>query len=306
MKLALKKKISLLVLSAILTSSCVILKADAAAQQVAYLKYDCTDNTTEPYTLSLDEQAVSQQARGIVGEDNRVVDGSSGIVYFSNGTTGFIVGDHTIATAAHCVNVTHAGADIKAEFEDSNYFRQNLKAYLYTEGGSPESGLPLEIVEIHVPSSYVSSFSVANDYALVTVEDDLSGYTQFNLGVPYNVQSDEFAEIDLFVTGIPQTTNTNQSNYYLRMYTGKGNESPDHTSTSEVLYYTCDTTGGNSGSPVYVACEYTIGTEVSLSYTAVAVHSSADYEAEVCVANYGSAITASKMQFYGNNSYVGY
>ncbi len=297
MKFTLKRTVSMLTMMVILMSSSASIRVDATAITVTYSKYDCVNGgAPSTYSLSISESDLS---RIIIGEDDRVNAGFDGVVRLSSGASGFIVDDHVIATAAHCVNETHEPDSIKNNYQDTHYFRPDMKIHLYNSDGTPKNATPLDIVEIHVPQDYILNNTydeyVKHDYALLVVEEDLSDYTHFDLGIPYNVRTASFRNIPLFATGRSQSYN-GVANTQNLLYTSQGYR--DTRSNSEMLYYTCDTVGGNSGCPIYVACEYTVGSDTYITYTAVAIHFGGD--------NKGPIMTSSKIQFYLNNPYIDY
>ncbi len=108
----------------------------------------------------------SASARGIIGIDNREPDYTkSGVVKLSTYSTGFVVGKHTILTSAHCVG----GA-------------KKLQITLYNSDGTENSTCYAKTC--HIPKEYVDNgHNVSLDYALITVEEDLSSYMCFDLGI---------------------------------------------------------------------------------------------------------------------------
>jgi len=111
------------------------------------------------------------------------------VVQLTGSGSGFIVGEHTIATAAHCIynTVTESFVPVKIRIYDEN---MNLEEEII-----PKS--------LHVPyeySNYVAGNSTAPrsnyDYGLITVDDtiDLSDYGVFQLGA---------AAHDLMITSCP-------------------------------------------------------------------------------------------------------
>lgn len=274
----------------------------------SYRKYSYDTNSCTNYSLTINNNSFPQP-RSITYPDGRVRDGNDGIVRLSSGGTGFIVGDHTIATAAHCVNVKHSSnQSLKTRYQSSWYFHNDLEIFTYNETGIPENAPSLTPVEIHIPNEYYNNDTLGSDYALITVEEDLSEYTHFNLGVPYNVANAGFRSLDLFVSGIPETipdTNPNDSippeqNSSNLMYTSKGKIDSIFESTDEYLCYSCDTVGGDSGGPVYTAYQFSAGSITSTAYTVVAIHNLGHFGGVPY--NRGSAITPYKIQFYLNNS----
>jgi len=163
---------------------------DTSFENRSYWRYNCLTSTKDPnpYTVSsntlLPSQSIEQNQlqklnnshnnRSFIGtEDQRFVQTFSAS---DNPGTGFIIGTHLIATAAHCVyNST------------SNQFSFNgVKMYNYTydnQGNiidtNPVSLTPLSV---HVPVAYANS-TTDNDYALIEVSEDLSDYGFCKLGM---------------------------------------------------------------------------------------------------------------------------
>lgn len=224
----------------------------------------------------------------IIGQDTRVIDWTkNGVVklmisedpYYTG--TGFVVGENTILTAAHCV------ID-----DNSAIVLSGIK--LFDANGI--NTLTVNPVEIHVPEDYFSNnsyISDTHDYALITVGTDISSYMCFDLGVA--VDYDSAVTVPLTVTGFPQNLpNSNYTNNNTNhvMYSGVGTLT---SSTSRRLYYNTDTSSGNSGSPVYI-------TESSNGYvhnTVVAIHTTTNG-----VANCGVRINSEILRFVHRNLYI--
>ncbi len=331
MRFSVKKAFSVVTLLAMVVSSSVVLSADATTTKTTrYAKWTFSSNgsyTMSDYTLSLDLYS-GTQTREIYPDhfnpehDDRYRSGNTGIVQIMNGeqecATGFIVGDHTIATAAHCVY----------KWDDRNktaYVISDPAIITYNDDGTQEKVVEngqtvsnsFDVTEIHIPYEYYSGLNsglygleLAHvDYALLTVEDDLSDYTHFQLGIPYHMNSAQFEEIDIYTTGLPYDLNQEETEN--KVYTAIGKEHPGKLSNSQLLYFTCDTMGGQSGSPVYTATEYYYpGMENPISvYTAIAIlnKGSADplIEGQLYLYyNLGACIDSSKLQFYYNNTYA--
>lgn len=309
MKYFVKKMISSATVAAMLISSTAIFNADAATgDPIRYCMYTYGSGLNLSYYSLTQQPQSAVQSRAVIGTDDRKRDGYSGIVRLSNGGTGFVVSDHVIATAAHCVYAGHStNADIRFAYQDTAYFVNDIEIQLYNDDGTPKNIEPLIPVEVHVPDAFIQENIDAIDYALIYVSEDLSSYgcEQFNLGMPYEQSSSAFYSHDLFVSGIPQVLGRpgeevgNGSNY---VYTGKGKVFIPDNPTEGALYYTCDTSGGQSGAPVYTAYSYTVGETTYVSYTAVAIHKGGGTDSH----NGGAAMTSEKIQFYLNNDYVGW
>ncbi len=256
------------------------------------------DEPIEPYKLTATTESVStaQNPRAIVnGEDNRgVAHGyeNTGIVLLNNGVTGFIVGDHQIATAAHCVYSI-----------DTGYFADEI-IQTYDRSGALVAGETLTVAEIHIPQSYYNSPNSDYDYALITVVEDLSDHVQFDIGNCYNMTVAEAGTIPIHVTGRPGRTgddleNPNTNNL---LYTSFGYvyEGPD-TNYMDALYYTVDISAGQSGSPAYTITRERCNNEDTYTYTVLSI----------CIGGSSTRASGPRMskyhqQFYNNNAYANY
>lgn len=288
----LKKLVALCLSTAILTSYSSSVSAigtieEDAERWLIYHVYDAdsdTQYTDRTYTLSA-ATSTSASSRSIIGgTDSRQVDFSkSGVVKLIYGDTvasGFVVDSHVIATAGHCA---------------SNKIDSIL---LFNSDGT--IALSATPVERHVPYEYLVSgnnCSFYNDYGLITVEEDLTDYIQFNLGIALDQAITNSQAVS--VTGFPgtvQNQSVNTSTVHT-MYTGTGvlvdSNSPGYCSIYR-LKYNADTSGGNSGGPVYVTTTYGGNTY----YTAIAIHTHAG--------NSGVRIDRDIICFYLNNPNIQY
>lgn len=252
----------------------------AFSTQRTYRVYNAaTCKHTRTYTL--DALPTYNASRDVIGTDDRVVDWSkSGTVKITttdnmgkyNMGTGFVVGDHVIATAAHCICDTEN--NISAIISDILLFNSS--------GEVVEHATP---VEIHVPESFFKNeepkYDPKYDYALITVSEDLSAYNCYYLGVP--LDSFLSSESEISVTGFQGNT----------IYTGKGVIKPNNTASSEyIIGYTADTKGGESGAPVYYTESYG-----KYEYnTVIGIHTSGN---DTC--NYGMRMTTDLIDFYNGN-----
>ncbi|MBR2913841.1 MAG: trypsin-like peptidase domain-containing protein [Oscillospiraceae bacterium] len=258
-----------------------------------YKRYSYDDDCyLSPYTLTTSSLTLnSPQSRDILnGDDNRnVAHGyeNTGIVYLENIGTGFIIGDHEIATAAHCVF-------------NSNGIRKNIEILTYDRTGQPDGG-ELHVSEIHLPQDYsVIKECTPDDFALIIVEEDLSDRIHFSIGNSYNMTNSEVGTIPLHVTGIPDKKpngEPDEENDMLYTHFGSiyGNDN------RSLLHYTVDTTGGQSGSPVYTITRERYNSTDYYTYTALAIHTAGPDGAGY---NYGTLMTKYQLNFYRNNPYV--
>ncbi|WP_419021513.1 trypsin-like serine protease [Holdemanella sp.] len=246
------------------------------------------------FSAPLESNTTSTYGTGIIGgHDDRVVDWSkSGVVKIltSKGIgSGFVIGPHTIATAAHCVyskNTDSAASSIKIRlFNADGTVAQEVNA-----------------VESHVPHKYVSDYydDFPYDYAVLTVDENLSSYYQFDLGVALdsaisNEQSVTSTGFPAVVNGV--TVNTSNIN---QMYSSTGcmiESAPENPrDETRQIYYSNDTTPGNSGGPIYITETYNGQTYK----TVVAITTSSPYDSEDY--NIGTRITTELLRFFKFNS----
>ena len=247
------------------------------------------------YTLSMTEAAFptgTSSPDSIIGSDSRVPEYSedmkSGICRLSCGGTGFVVGDHTIATAAHCCYSGNGNwvNNLYAQFpSSSNVSDENESGYVDFDSQK------FFAKEAHISQAYYDNSSIAEDYALITVSESLSNKYHFDLGIPYDIYSSNspFDNYNIYVTGYPVDHYGDDGCF---LYTGIGNILS--CASTNILHYNTDTAGGQSGSPVYI--KETIG---NTHYnTVVGIHTNAG--------NYGSIFTPIRLKFYLNNSNASY
>jgi V8-like Glu-specific endopeptidase len=224
--------------------------------------------------------------RSIIGVDDRYLASgteNTGLVRIgTNGTnmgTGFVVGDHVIATSAHNVY-------------DDNGWKSSISVKLYSANGNP-TGSTLTPVEAHVSAKYITDEDNDFDYALITVSQNLSGYTHFALGNSYNVNSNDYANIPIYVTSAKQFSG--------KLYTGEDRIWGSNNTSN--LNYKCDTTSGNSGSPVYTVTKNYVNGIMKYTYTALGINGE---NTNVSTHNSGVLVTKYLNQFYLNNSNINY
>ena len=235
-------------------------------------------NYLRNYTLS--PLASKNNTRGAIGTADRVIDWTkSGTVKLMTSTnyrgSGFVVGSHTIATAAHCV--------YNSEYECTPLYDILL---FDTNGNVTLHATP---VECHISSIYATHHEL--DYALITVEEDLSDYACFNLGTVSNSENAYHQSVS--VTGFPGKVNETTVNDFDNhtMYTGSG---VINRTDNKHLFYNADTSGGNSGGPVYV----TESINGNLFLTVIAIHTNGtDYTGN----NSGIRIDTNIIHFFKNN-----
>lgn len=290
--------------------------ADDNSITVNYYKYDLQLEDDEvrfsEYSLTLNPQnaAANSPRGGVTFPDTRVPDTNSSVVrvrmwvsrpYGSSSfvtATGFIVDAHTIATAAHVVYTTNAaGVEYGVEF-----------GYVLVDDEETGNTIQHAITEVHIPKAYTQNDSHENDYALVTVDADLTEYGFFELGCIDGTLT-EADDIMLSASGFPVNV-YDENNEIIddddgQLYTGRGNLL--YTS-DECIYYDNDVNGGNSGGPIYVTTRYTTnGTTWNEYNTAVGICTGADaIPGTQNDVNDAKRITPTMLQFYFNNPEIGY
>ena len=240
------------------------------------------------YTYALNPLDSVVNTRSVIGTDDRFEDWSkNGVVKLISTTggigSGFVVDDHVIATAAHCVYDYESGV------------QEASRILLFNgEDSEPVEATP---VEVHVPNDFINAnimpgddYQNVSDYALITVKEDLSDYACFNLGAV--LDSFDKNNTNISVTGFPGIVNENDvvnTSTIHNMYTGNGKIT---SLASEKLYHNADTSGGNSGGPLYI----TETRSDKTYYTVIGIHVASD--------NSATRITTDQLHFYCNNPYL--
>ncbi len=224
----------------------------------------------------------------VIGTDDRFEDYSNKFAVKIITTTfgsGFVVGPHTVATAAHCV-----------------FNKNNKQAYKISQmlifNGSKENVIECTPVEAHVPLVYITSSDIndRNDYALITVKEDLSPYIDAELGMVTDSSAKDTLTVG--VVGFPATVKEGTVEKTVNSFT-KHNEYLGYGSIigidNEVITYNVDTKGGNSGGAVY-ATEYYNGVATKVI---VGIHVRRRLDGS---ANEATRITARELKFFKNTS----
>lgn len=263
----------------------------------------------------LEANPYEDNTRGVIGEDTREadysLDGVVKIVTSEDVGTGFVVDDHTIATAAHLVFDKDNGT-----LADSNVIIQQI---LIVTGEEQVERKITSAYDVHVPSKYITSSNpecYAYDYALITVSDELidgkwkalEDYTCFNLGIMTDGIVNSKKQL-VYCTGFPRWVDADQVNFdefHNQKFTGSGyvisNLAPD---LERRFCYDIDTTPGNSGGPVYVKTTYD-GVEY---YTVIGIHNyslDTDNDGQFDDESSGIRMTTDLLHFYKNNPNIEY
>lgn len=278
-------------------------QGDSSATYRVYNAQTLTELTSKKYTLNestkyYNDSGNSINARYVMGTDDRVIDWTkNGVVKLMSPTaesgyigTGFVVGKHTIATAAHCV---FNGNTLKPKYISSIKFFDN-------NGNNVMDVVPKEY---HVPEQYVyfpHSPQTLYDYALITVEEDLSDYMQFDLGAVLNYSPNH--NIAVTNTGFPgelenpdgSVISVNDADHHNK-YSSTG--SITATDPRDFIY-NADMSEGNSGGPIF--CTENINGQTY--YTVIGINS---YELENDKtgdrSNIATRVTTELIRFYKQN-----
>lgn len=248
--------IALIIITSILMSilfsgyNNVIAKADAGTE---YYKYNMTTALTTTYTLPVIPSYMPtyyNMASTYLDDDTRENAPLEQSVVLLNPSlngitklgTGFIIGDHEIMTAAHCV------------YEDGK-FADHITIKLPTNNPANEgSYISLTATNLHVPKLYTNDV-LGNDYAIITVEENLSNYGSVFLGIPTSDIVDNNVTIH----------NLGYNGYaYLKIDDGKAYSIIEN---GNLLYSNLISKGGTSGGPVYVQSTFGNSNETSGSFT---------------------------------------
>lgn len=257
-----------------------------ALSQRTYLRYDYSNPNSSPYqyTISVpDTYFDNTQSYSIFPPNNMVRDYNTSVVRLTSGGTGFIIGQNTIVTAAHCVY-------------NNGLYNFNIEIV-------GDNNQVLDVITphcVHIPKKYVDSATDKDnyDYALIYVDEDLSDYGTFGMGICLDSYVNNQGNVT--VSGFPgeYPPGYNDSDYGIR-FKAVGNIT-GKTENNLRLIYNADTAGGDSGGPVYVN-ESFVGTinSVNVSYdynTVIAIHTRGD--------NSGVRINFDIMYFCYQNSYL--
>lgn len=204
------------------------------------------------YSLSVtnDDNSNIASPNAVFGTDDRIPDwsnrGAAKIRCSEDNifrlSSGFVVGRHTIATAAHVVFNT-----------EKDQARKVIKILLFDEDQTDHSVTPKEY---HIPRTFMNAtkYTTIDDYALITVEEDLSDYMSFNLGEITDTADDH--QITVSTVGFPKYINPGLDDEEIINSSTEHDERLSTGSITDVyskkFHFTADISGGNSGGPIYV------------------------------------------------------
>lgn len=256
--------------------------------------YNSSDPTSySEYSLTVDEfditSASSNNAtpRAMIGDNDMIRDYDTAVVNLSVGGTGFIVDDHVIATAAHCV----------FSYQTKRFSNNQIK--IVDENNNVTIITP-KYTDISKTYYSNSTYTTKYDYALIYVEEDLSKYGKLQLGVALDEYIDSHGEV--IVSGFPSNSSyppNYQGQPYGIRFKAKGKIT---SSNDERIGYDADTAGGDSGGPVYVEeCFSTNSGELYDYRTVIAINTTTSY-----YEGFGIPIDTDMLKFYTSNSNIEY
>ncbi len=256
--------------------------ADAFYEHQGYEVYNYETKETSKYVLRVDLPIYDGNGgttrAGLI--DDRVPDTDVSVVRLEASghiSSGFIIDNHIIATAAHCVY----------NYEDKHY-NENMRVDIYNE----DCTSILKTVypkEVHLSLGYLNNKDFQYDYALLYVEEDLSEYGMFSLGVAM----DDFmtSNSPVTISGFPGTFGT------LKRYKGTGNiVSISSELADRQIQCTAYASPGDSGGPMYF--EQTFNGETYRTVIGIwTTYGGGNF--------YGTRITSTLLVFYYNNERIG-
>lgn len=264
----------------------------SATTSRAYRKYTYSSGSIINYSLTPISPITTNSGSNCIdaivdGTDNQyhtALPENSGIVRIkvsNNGNnpccyTGFIVGNHQIATAA-------------SNLMNGSSFYNTVEVRTYSNSGAL-TNTTLTAIAAHVPSLYnTGNDSGQYNYALITVEQDLQTYPHFAIGNTYNLSTYNYNHIPVYVTG-------GLFMFQGSLRTAMGNLSSTNNYTTKILRHNVDTLTGQEGAPTYTVIK---DTNNEYYYTALGINSG-----ETSTYNKSVRFTKYHKQFYLNNPYA--
>ena len=246
---------------------------DFSEREYIYCNYSTDPWTYDNYSLKLENANNINNLSDIARKGDYTLDNETAVVRIENvGGSGFIINEHTIVTAGHCV-----------------YNISNREFYDFTISITDAEGNVIKNLNpkfAHVPKAFADApnknhlYAYINDYAMIIVEEDLSEYGMFDLGVATNQFMENKSEVAF--CGYPDFNNGNN---WGKRYSANGNITD---SNSSVIEYSTTTYEGMSGGPVYCEREY-----FGQTYkTIIAIH---------IRGGTGTRITSDLLKFYYSN-----
>ena len=275
-----------------------------------YKKYDCNTGAISQYYLGITSALATNVNDNSIALMNLPTDDidieNTNVVQLSiDGGyigSGFVINEHIIATAAHCVyNKTN------------NDFVDEITVNIYNESAIVDSSnliASFEAESYHVPLQYISisnGYKDNYDYALIYVGTDSRGkdlldYTSaWNIAIP-SIQFSKAETAQLTTSGFTIHNDDENNSVYARYYsTGtvidfSDIEGESHNIPNLRLHTNAITPGGKSGGVMYYTS--TFNTTTNKSAAAVAPGGSAAYN------SWGVNFNPTLLRFYKHNPYI--
>lgn len=294
--------LAFIVMSVIVTFNGYDMQKAGAAGGTDYVKYTYATSQTQTYTLpEIPIYNNYLNARSSINfDDNRAdaditplvvktISNSSNPDYKGNTTstgTGFIIGDHEIMTAAHCVYNTQMGKP---------YYSMNVKI---TESSDNSSSIrTLNVISAHFPKEFKdyhdlnpsnigTQDQIKLDYAIITVQEDLSEYGKLSLGAAtYDIKNNN---VPIHVLGYNSSA--------LKISHGVVNAINDY-----IYGVTAYTTSGTSGGPIYVESSFGVPGNTSDDYK---IQTYKTVIGLCSAGSYSSRFDSETLQFAYDNEYL--
>ena len=296
MKRSFKKMLATVLVSAVAIGSFGVMAVSSSTttESRTYVKQVITSSGLKRSEYTLTQSLLDGvSSRLTFGTDDRKPSSDSSVVeiYAGGRGTGFIIDDNIIATAAHCIydaGSKNYATSIKINLVDPDT-KQKKSVYA---------------TEYHLPKAYtlLSDYAPTDDYALIVVDEDLSRYGSFSLGVLTD-KATATNKIPVFTTGFPKEVNgiTVRGN----QYTGSGYLT---AISSRTFDFNTDMCAGKSGGPMYVKVQYKFGSgSITTEETVVGIcsgYSGKEEDDDEDKRNIAYKFDSATLQFYKNNPYV--
>ncbi len=277
-----------------------------------YMYFDSSTNKRDSYPLDLLSVDNNVNTRGGSVPENRVPDSDTSVVQLShiyNNTpeygTGFIIGSHLIATCAH---VVYDRSNHKFFAQDQIYNiiikdeNSNTIKTISSNSSKMQFHVPLNYDNLTIPDA-IDSY----DYALIYVEEDLSQYGIFEIGVVTNDFLNNHCEIT--TSGFPAQINYGGTAVLGTRYKSVGNAemyiSDDYFLARKLRFASTNcASGGNSGGPAYFTYNNYNGQEENV-VMGIVTGGTMDQTAQRYTGTSGVRITTNILHFFFNNNNIG-